>query len=186
MSQEIVELFKINIYSCDLKINLKQLKNKILDERKKDPKGRLVSNQGGWQSNFLNNIDELKNEIEDHALKYLNVLGLSKPNKINSCWANINGYKDTNMWHTHSKCAIAGVFYVDANEKSGNIKFYHPYYNDIYNQWIDDVKTFNPMNDVITEIEPKSGLLILFPSFLPHSVNPNLNNKERISISFNI
>ena len=42
------------------------------------------------------------------------------------------------------------------------------------------------MNDVDTEIMPRSGLLILFPSFLPHSVNPNLSEEERISISFNI
>ena len=56
MNQSIIELFKTNIYCCDLKINLEQLKNNILDIRKKDPEGRMVSNQGGWQSNLLNDI----------------------------------------------------------------------------------------------------------------------------------
>ena len=186
MNQGIIELFKTNIYCCDLKINLEQLKNNILDIRKKDPKGRLVSNQGGWQSNFLNDIGEVKKHIEDHSLKYLDELGLSKSNKIEACWANINGYKDTNTWHTHPKSVISGVFYVDANKKSGNLKFFHPYINDISREWEEHIKNFNLMNNVETEIEPSSGLLILFPSFLPHSVNPNLNKEERISISFNI
>ena len=186
MNQAVIELFKTNIYCCDLKINLEQLKNNILDIRKKDPKGRLVSNQGGWQSNFLNDIGEVKKHIEDHSLKYLDELGLSKSNKIDACWANINGYKDTNMWHTHPKCVLSGVFYVDANKKSGNLKFFHPYINDISREWEEHIKNFNLMNNVETEIEPRSGLLILFPSFLPHSVNPNLNKEERISISFNI
>ena len=186
MNQEIIELFKINIYSCDLKIDLEELKNKILDERKKDPEGRFISNYGGWQSNFLKDIGELKQQIEDKAQKYLDELGLSKSNKILSCWANINGYKDSNIWHIHPRCALSGVFYIDADEKSGNLRFYHPYINDISREWGDHIKNLNSMNDIATQIEPRSGLLVLFPSFLPHSVNPNLSDKERISISFNI
>lgn len=186
MNQNVIELFKINIYCCDININLEQLKNNILNIRKKDQKGRLLSNIGGWQSNLLNDIGEVREHIEDHSLKYLNELGLSASNKVDVCWANINGYKDTNAWHTHPKSVISGVFYVDANEKSGNLKFFNPYINEISREWADHIKNFNPMNDVDTEIMPRSGLLILFPSFLPHSVNPNLSEEERISISFNI
>ena len=35
-------------------------------------------------------------------------------------------------------------------------------------------------------IKPEDGLLVLFPSYLEHSVNPNLSNSKRIVISFNI
>ena len=35
-------------------------------------------------------------------------------------------------------------------------------------------------------IEPVEGNIILFPSYLPHSVETNDHDEERISISFNI
>ena len=35
-------------------------------------------------------------------------------------------------------------------------------------------------------IEPLEGNIILFPSYLPHSVETNNHDEERISISFNI
>ena len=35
-------------------------------------------------------------------------------------------------------------------------------------------------------IEPKEGLLVLFPSYLYHSVDLNRSGEERIVISFNI
>jgi ectoine hydroxylase-related dioxygenase (phytanoyl-CoA dioxygenase family) len=36
------------------------------------------------------------------------------------------------------------------------------------------------------KIEPEEGSLIIFPSYLPHSVEPNKHDEERISISFNV
>ena len=35
-------------------------------------------------------------------------------------------------------------------------------------------------------VNPKEGALVLFPSYVDHSVNENLSNEERIVISFNI
>ena len=43
MNQNVVELFKINIYCCDLNINLEQLKNNILNIRKD-----LLISRGGY------------------------------------------------------------------------------------------------------------------------------------------
>ena len=34
-------------------------------------------------------------------------------------------------------------------------------------------------------IEPKEDMLIMFPAHLPHRVNQNLSEKDRISIAFN-
>ena len=35
-------------------------------------------------------------------------------------------------------------------------------------------------------IEPEEGSIILFPSYIPHSVETNSHDDERISISFNL
>ena len=39
---------------------------------------------------------------------------------------------------------------------------------------------------MVNSINPVEGGLILFPSYLDHSVNQNLSNEERIVVSFNI
>ena len=42
------------------------------------------------------------------------------------------------------------------------------------------------LNAQVNGITPKEGALVLFPSYLDHSVNENLSKEERVVISFNI
>ena len=44
----------------------------------------------------------------------------------------------------------------------------------------------NLLNAQVNGIAPKEGALVLFPSYLDHSVNENTSNEERIVVSFNI
>ena len=44
----------------------------------------------------------------------------------------------------------------------------------------------NNLNAMVNSVTPVEGALVLFPSYLDHSVNENLSNSERIVISFNI
>ena len=48
-----------------------------------------------------------------------------------------------------------------------------------------ELKQIN-LNAEVINITPQSGLLVLFPSYLYHSVNENDSDEERIIISFNI
>ncbi|MEM7467528.1 MAG: putative 2OG-Fe(II) oxygenase [Pseudomonadota bacterium] len=34
-------------------------------------------------------------------------------------------------------------------------------------------------------MEPKEGMMLIFPSYLTHMVEPHLSDDERISLSFN-
>ena len=44
----------------------------------------------------------------------------------------------------------------------------------------------NPLNSCVWEIEPVENRLLIFPSWLEHQVLPNITQKDRISLSFNI
>ena len=47
----------------------------------------------------------------------------------------------------------------------------------------------NPISGMVTQYEPDGiveGDLILFPSYLPHYTKPNLSDKERVVLSFNL
>ena len=49
-----------------------------------------------------------------------------------------------------------------------------------------NIKKFTEFSAAITSIKPEEGDLLIFPSYLYHSVSKNLSTEERIVISFNI
>lgn len=88
--------------------------------------------------------------------------------------------KDKHPRHSHANSHLSGVFYLNAPEGSGEFCFIDP----------------SPVIDVIDlsggnytgrfKIKPSTGLLIVFPSWLEHEVEPCLCNEARISAPFNI
>ena len=44
----------------------------------------------------------------------------------------------------------------------------------------------NPWLDNVVKFQPREGMMIIFPSWLLHYVEPNLCEDDRIAISFNI
>ena len=99
-------------------------------------------------------------------------------------WAIVNKGGAENSRHHHGNSSISGAYYVRAPMRSGDIVFYDPRPAPVYSHPL--AKTPNSLNAMVNSISPVEGGLILFPSYLDHSVNPNLSNEERIVISFNI
>ena len=99
-------------------------------------------------------------------------------------WAIINEKGGLNERQNHGYCAISAAYYVRAPKDCGDIVFYDPRPAPIYSHPV--AKDPNNLNAQVNSIKPQEGNLILFPSYLDHSVNPNLSNKQRIVLSFNI
>ena len=104
--------------------------------------------------------------------------------KITGMWAVINKKNSSNAMHIHSNNYISAAYYVKAPIDCGDIVFYDPRPAPIYSHPI--ANKSNLLNAQVNAITPEEGSLIMFPSYLDHSVNQNLSNKERIVISFNI
>jgi len=172
---------KINDEMLDYIINLKT----------NDPSGVIKSNFKGWHSKDFN----LKNEqpkkfveaIKKNINTALNDMGwdLNKQSvKIKNLWTIINEQGAWNQKHHHSNSDLSAAYYVGAHENCGDIVFYDPRPAPVHKHPI--AKTPNKLNATVNSIKPEPGLLVLFPSYLEHSVNPNLSDKKRIVISFNI
>jgi len=184
------DIFKISLYEKILNINNQELLNYILN-LKKTSKGVCKSNPTGWQSQSLNLtktiFTELNNKIIENFLKYINQIPLKNDFKITSMWANVNNYKDYNTIHAHGNSVISGVYYLKTPKQCGNIYFRHPFLQVMENVWSDCVKENSCYNSTSFSVQPIESKLILFPGWLEHGVEPNLNKKEnRVSISFNI
>lgn len=90
--------------------------------------------------------------------------------------------------HHHPDADLIAVYYVSCPERSGDILIHDPR-GSVKALWQDP----NVVNDpngrsgrVFYRIRPRSGLLVMFPNYLFHSVETNLSSDIRISIVMNI
>ena len=163
----------------------------IKETQSKDQDGINKSNIKGWHSKDF----DLKNNEPRNFITFISPaiekvmidMNWEKEKQkvnINNMWAIINTGGSTNLRHQHGNSTISGAYYVRAPEKSGDIVFYDPRPAPVYSY----PQAINPnlLNAQVNGISPKEGALVLFPSYLDHSVNENLSNEERIVISFNI
>ena len=168
-----------------------EMYNYIKQDQIKDQEGINKSNIQGWHSK---NFDLKKNEIEnfinfispsiEKVMVDMNWEKETKLVKIINMWAIINIGGSKNIRHQHGNSTISGAYYVRAPKNCGDIVFYDPRPAPVF--CFPTTKSSNFLNAQTNGINPKEGALILFPSYLEHSVNENLSNDERIVISFNI
>ena len=170
-----------------------EVTNYILNLRKKDERGQKKSNYGGWHSDNFD-IDNDKTAIKFAAIfeKYYKKVIVDSmgwkydPNraKIEAMWAIINNKGSFNIQHNHPNAFLSSAYYVKYPEKSGNIKFYDP--REQKNIRYPKIKKFGELSAPTIELTPKEGDLLIFPSYLYHSVAKNLSEEDRIIVSFNV
>ena len=163
----------------------------IKNLREIDEKGIIKSNIKGWHSNDFDLKDEevkkFINLISPHINKALVDMNWDINNqliKISSMWAIINIGGAANARHHHGNSAISAAYYVRAPKNSGDLVFYDPRPAPVYSH--PHSKEPNYLNAMVNSVSPVEGALVLFPSYLDHSVNENISNDERIVISFNV
>ena len=169
----------------------KEMIDYIFNLKTKDPKGITKSNFIGWHSKDFDLNDEAPKNFIEAIKKNINVAlndmgwDLKKQFvKINSLWAIVNEEGAFNQRHHHGNSDLSAAYYVSAYENCGDIVFYDPRPAPVYKHPIS--KSPNILNASINSVKPEEGLLVLFPSYLEHSVNPNFSKQQRIVISFNI
>jgi uncharacterized protein (TIGR02466 family) len=182
-------LFIQPIACFKLKQNLKNLYSFSISLKN----SRVRTNVGGFQSNDLDflNEKELQPFIKDlikNTKKFCKIFSFKDDLEpfIDNLWVNINGYKDFNQTHYHPNSIISGAYYINVPENSGNIVFHNSAFDLMYPLNYFKINSFNQYNSSTWWVKPKNNLLILFPSWFKHHVEPNLSNEKRISISFNI
>ena len=165
--------------------------NYITYLQKKDSDGVIKSNFKGWHSkNFDMKDEEPKKFIEEIKTNINTAINdmdwdlQTQEVKISNMWAIINTKGSLNQKHHHSNSDLSAAYYVSAEKNCGDIIFFDPRPAKVYKHPI--AKNPNILNATINSISPEPGMLILFPSYLEHSVNPNLSDHKRIVISFNL
>jgi len=104
--------------------------------------------------------------------------------EITGCWANVCAPGAPHRMHTHPNNFLSGVHYVHVTDGADTINFHDPRpQTAIIRPPVTELTAYNT-DQVVLQVA--TGSLILFPAWLPHSVDANRSDRERISISFNL
>lgn len=183
-------LWPIPIYQNHMPIDdqLMQLINSLEFERMKSGNGNITVDR-----NILLRKDfaDLKDKIQEHCKLYVkNLLSISDRTNfyIQNSWINIHKPQDCAQSHIHTNSLISGCLYLKIPENSGQIRFYK---NQGYVNLFPTATTFdyNEVNHITADfwnLEPKEGMIILFPAHLLHEVDKNNSTEDRYSLAFNL
>ncbi len=178
-------LFVFNLH------NYEELNQQLLDliyRLKQFDSGHTASNVLGWHSKGnLFELDDIKpfKELVDEAIATVaQAMGYGNVRIMPAnCWANVNPKYASNKIHDHANCLFSGVYYVKTPQECGNLMFYDP--RSARTFYRPSVSNFTAFTADAVAHPAEAGLLLIFPSWLRHGVDPNLSDEERVSISFN-
>ena len=175
-------------------INRTALKNIALAWRNKEPELAGNSNEGGWHSRSIENVDLLPPDIRDpltqmvveldKAIEYCRTSAGFPPLEMQNFWMNVNGPGAYHTLHNHQDAMLSGVFYIDVpTDNMGDLQFYRG--DEAQYHIPDNLSTYNTITSTMATYPPKPGMVVIFPSWVKHAVKQNRSDAERIAISFN-
>jgi uncharacterized protein (TIGR02466 family) len=106
---------------------------------------------------------------------------------IGQAWLNPSIVRWISTPHNHPRYCLSAVYYASASNDSGDLILLSP--NAQHTQILPSQTTFNCIKDynsitsAIWRMKPKTGTLLIFPSWLFHYVESG-NGTERVSVAF--
>ena len=179
-------VFPTPIVEDSIESNLEQY---VMDLSRIDD-GVKLSNKGGYQSKHFHKPEKEFEDLWEKIEKKLNhfhknIAKLKGHVEINEWWFNINYKGCANRQHQHPTSLHSGVYYIKTPEKCGDICFPNPNQTLMWGWPGGLLMESNHINSGIVSLTPRKNILFIFPSWSNHSVDPNLSDEPRISLSFN-
>jgi uncharacterized protein (TIGR02466 family) len=190
-ASEVIPMFPSLVWKTQIESGLRdamcaQTMKALADMRRDAPS--LEAGQG-WQSvqdlHQHEAMRELVSCIEHCAAGVLRFLRIGATDlEITGCWATVLARGASHQLHNHPNNFLSGVYYVRAGEGADTISFHDPRRQaGVIRPPVVELTAENT-DQVVVRVS--DGTLLLFPSYLEHSVDANRSDDERISISFNL
>lgn len=183
------------------RVSVDELRGSILGHRSRHP-GIQRSNIGGWHSDtdMTQWGGDAARRLAAFAIEQVGAhmvdVAAGGKRKFDwgvEMWANVNGPGSANQLHCHPGSFWSGVYYADPAGSGetgvgGELLLEDPRYPMAYMNIPDLLLRYSNTEPMRSQhaIVPEPGLLVLFPSWLRHSVRPYSGTGERISIAMNL
>lgn len=148
------------------------------------PAGR--TNRQGWNSEDMAVLDQpvfapLQQAIRVGCASVLREMGLGDLAFHLQSWINMHDRGGFNFLHAHEGSLLSGSFYLKVPHGSGKFVFRDPRPGVVHGYLKGAVP--NGYSDI--HLAPDAGLLVLFPCWMEHYVEPHDSDEPRIVIAFN-
>jgi uncharacterized protein (TIGR02466 family) len=149
------------------------------------PAGR--TNRQGWNSEDMAVLEQAQFASLRQTIRFacgiaLGEMGVPLADFQLQSWINMHDRGGFNFLHVHEGCLLSGCFYLKVPKDSGHLVFRDPRPGVVHGP----IKGSVPNGYADIHLTPATGLLVLFPSWLEHYVEPHGSDDPRISISFNV
>ena len=142
-----------------------------------------------WQSGHALHKREALRELCDcvhlataSVLKFLSIG--NEAMEITGCWASLYAPGAAHRAHTHPNNFLSAVYYVRTSSGADTINFHDPRnQTGIIRPPVTELTASNT-DQVVVRV--KNGTLLVFPSYLQHSVDANASGQTRVSVSLNL
>jgi uncharacterized protein (TIGR02466 family) len=176
--------------------NADQINSKLID-RIYEIKKTVPSGGYNWLEKTYNTLgtydirqDEAFSEILSQVTTHVNHvagmtgLDLSKRQLVcREAWFNIYGRNDAQEFHTHPGYTYSAVYYVKTPPNSSKLVFESPLEPDM--RPLHPMTELHELNYKSAEYAAAEGNVVIFRSYVRHSVPKHDSDEERISIAFN-
>ena len=190
-ASEVIPMFPTMVWKILLRAELHAAMNgrllALLEELRRDLPP--LEPGSGWQSerdlHQRAELRELGACIRDVAQSVLRFLRIGYDTfEITGCWATVLARGATHKAHSHPNNFLSGVYYLRTWPGADTINFHDPRRQaSVIRPPVAELTAGNT-DQVVVRV--KNGTLLIFPSYLEHSVDANTGDEERVSISFNL
>jgi len=190
-TSEVIPMFPTLVWKILLKVELRDaIEARVLATVEQLRRNMPTLNPGdGWQSEqTLHQRDEFQeliscvNNATNSILRFLRIG--QEEFEITGCWATVLAEGAIHKAHSHPNNFLSGVYYVRIHPGADTINFHDPRSQTrVIRPPVVELTAENT-DQVVVRVT--NGTLLMFPSYLEHSVDTNMSAEERISVSFNI
>jgi uncharacterized protein (TIGR02466 family) len=180
------DYFATPVYKFDIVYDNDKLENWIRGINKNVSKNI----HGGFQSfeketmeyQLPYNFADLESMLQEKINVVANDLDIGDC-RLQNYWGNVNPQGSCNDTHNHPNALLVANYYVSAPSSDMGDLIVHR--DDEAQYYVSQIARRNNITERQINITPYTGLFVVFPGWVKHSVNTNLNSKDRISISLN-
>jgi uncharacterized protein (TIGR02466 family) len=182
----VIEIFPTTIFIDENK----ECANRLLplaNEFLKDTS--ILTNTWGYTNTFgsfqkyQDKIAFFESFLNETSSKYLEICGFHNLELRPDIFFSHMKKGDLHPQHNHPNSILSGVFYLDVADNASCVRFYDPCPERSFFKL--PVKEYNSKNWEWYKIQPESGMILIWPSWLKHDVM-EITEDSRITAVFNL